>query len=62
MDWIQVMTILGVTGALFFWAVSQSRSDYKEIRSELKEFRELWMAESKDFHKRLCDIEAKRRD
>ena len=60
MDWKQVLTILGVTGALFFWAISESRADHREIRAELTNFRDAWMAESKDFHARLVAIEAQR--
>jgi hypothetical protein len=33
----------------------------EEMRTDMKQFRELWMQESKEFHQRLCDIEAKRK-
>ena len=61
MDWKQVLTILGVTGALFFWATSEARADRREIHAEFSTFRDAWMAETKDFHNRLCKIEADRR-
>ncbi len=32
----------------------------KSIRDEIKGFNEKWMEESKDFHRRLCEIEAKK--
>lgn len=71
MDWTQVLTIvgsnvvlalmgLGTTITLFLWARSEAREDQQEIREDMKNFREIWMEESKDFHKRLCEIEAKR--
>jgi hypothetical protein len=56
MDWKQVLTILGVTGALFFWAVSESRSDHRELVTVVRSIE----AEMKDFHGRLVAIEASR--
>lgn len=62
---------LGTTITLFLWARSEARQDQAELRShfnyfqneirqEMKEFREIWMAESKDFHERLLKIEMER--
>lgn len=36
------------------------RAEVREFREEHKEFKERWLEETKDFHKRLCEIEAKR--
>lgn len=63
---------IGLTVTLFLWSRSESRSDWRhmdmkletfkeEMRTDMKQFRELWMQESKEFHQRLCDIEAKRK-
>jgi hypothetical protein len=74
MEWVQfVIFFLGVFG-LFIWNRTESRTDYRhvqnilegqrslmeEIRKESRAFKDEWMQETKDFHKRLCDIEAKK--
>lgn len=72
MDVIQVLTLVGSIAALMFWFRSESRADHRQLqegvnaqlngmRAEMKEFRDMWMAESKDFHKHLCEIEASRK-
>jgi hypothetical protein len=33
----------------------------KTIEADMKQFREMWLQETKDFHKRLCEIEAARK-
>ena len=55
MDWSQVLTIVGSNIALFLWARSESRSDYRAIRQLI----EAIQTEMKDFHGRLCAIEEK---
>lgn len=71
MEWNHVLTIvgsniilalisLGTTITLFLWARSEARQDQSEIRHDMKEFREIWIAESKDFHERLLKIEMER--
>ena len=37
------------------------RNDTRERREEFKHFREMWLAESKDFHERLLKIEMERK-
>ena len=72
MDWLQILTVIGANFGLFLWCRSESREDHRQleaattaqlngIRYDMKEFRDLWMQESKDFHKRLCEIEAARK-
>jgi len=60
---------------MFFWNRAESRSDYRhmdnqmnairglvdEIRKDGMRFREQWLAESKEFHNRLCEIERERK-
>lgn len=55
MDWMQVLTILGTNAALFMWARSESRADYRAIRQLI----EAIQVEMKDFHGRLCALEEK---
>lgn len=86
MDWLQVLTILGSTGGLFFWARTEAKSDResnatdrrlmqasieanrKEITALIESNRketccilEAIKDEIKDFHGRLCSIEAARK-
>jgi hypothetical protein len=56
MDWIQFL-ILFLTMVGIFLTL---RSDAKKYESELKDFREKWADESKDFHGRLIAIEERR--
>lgn len=71
MDWAQVLTIvgsnivlalmgLGTTITLFLWARGEARADQAEIREEFREFRTIMFEETKSFHQRLCEIEARR--
>jgi len=53
MDWTQVLTIVGSNIALFLWARSESRADYRALRQVI----EAIQVEMKDFHGRLCAIE-----
>lgn len=57
MDWTQVLTILGVNAGLFFWARSESRTDFRYLLSILDEMKN----EMKDFHGRLIKIEESRK-
>lgn len=74
MEWVQfIIFFLGVFG-LFIWNRTESRTDNRHMDAKLegqrallqaiwqesKDFNEKWMNESKDFHKRLIEIEAKR--
>lgn len=53
MDWTQVLTIVGSNMALFLWARSESRADYRGLQAMICAIQE----EIKDFHGRLCAIE-----
>lgn len=57
MEWMQIFTILATTGALFIWARTEANSDRRQHQQDLKEFRDRWEAESKEFHARLLLIE-----
>lgn len=68
MDWTQVLTIVGSNIALFLWARSESRADYRhleqktlEMISGIKEDVKAMHMEMKDFHGRLCSIEERNR-
>lgn len=56
MEWVQFL-ILFIT---FLGMYLTIRSDNKKYEQELKEFREKWAEESKDFHGRLVAIEERR--
>lgn len=49
MDWTQVITIVGSNLALFLWARTESRSDYRECRQLIDAIHK----EMKDFHGKL---------
>ena len=57
MDWSQVYVIigtnLGTTLALFLWARSESKADWRHMDSQVAAIHQ----ETKDFHGRLCAIE-----
>ena len=65
MDWNQVLTIvasnfvfIGSNFALFLWARSESRADYRCIRQLVESIQ----VEMKDFHGRLCAIEERNKN
>lgn len=55
MDWMQVLTILGTNVVLFFWSRSESRADIRMMIGIIESIQK----EMKDFHGRLCDLEAR---
>lgn len=57
MDWLQVLTLIGSNVALFLWARSESRADYRALRQLIEAIQE----EMKDFHGRLCKLEERRK-
>ena len=63
MEWVQfVIFFIGVFG-LFIWNRAESRADNRHMDAKLEGQRNLMNAihdEMTDFHKRLCEIEAKR--
>lgn len=63
-SWIQVLTLMIGNFGIIWWFRRECREDWKmcnaEIKTmneEFKQFREIWLEESKDFHKRLLEIE-----
>jgi hypothetical protein len=50
MDWLQAFMIAGSTIGACYWM-------HREFSAEMKEFRNEWREESKDFHGRLCTLE-----
>lgn len=75
MDWLQVLTILGSTIGMFLWSRSEAKSDREcnatdrrllqasmdANRREAADFFKAIHEEMKDFHTRLCNIEAARK-
>jgi len=67
MEWTQfIIFFLGVFG-LWLWNRAESRADIRQMdgkmeawRSENNAILKAIQEEMKDFHKRLCEIEAKR--
>lgn len=57
MDWTQVLTIIAANFGMFLWLRSESNSDRREIMTLIKAIQD----EMKDFHGRLCKIEAERK-
>lgn len=52
MEWLQVLTIASSTIGACWWLS-------REHRQEMKEFKDQYNKESKDFHGRLCALEEK---
>jgi hypothetical protein len=53
MDWTQVITIVGSNLALFLWARTESRADYRALEAWTKDMMATIQAEMKDFHGKL---------
>jgi len=64
MDFLQLLAIIGSNMAMFFWSRAESRADNRHMDAKLESTRELVRAihdEVKDFHARLCTLEANRK-
>jgi len=61
MEWYQVLTIIVATFGMFLWSRKETKDEIKEMREDMKKFRELWATETKDFHARLCVIEKEKK-
>lgn len=68
MDWTQVFTIIASNIGLILWARSESRADYRHLECKtldliqgIKEDVKAIHLEIKDFHGRLCALEAERK-
>jgi len=59
MEWYQVATIVVANLSLFLWTVRQSRADYLHCQRSIDSFKEVMVKETKEFHGRLCEIEAR---
>lgn len=57
MDGGQLLTIIGVNVALMYWI----RQDSKDFSAKIESWKEEINKEMKDFHGRLCAIEAEKR-
>jgi hypothetical protein len=64
MEWAQFLLFIVAFVGLFTWNRSESRADIRHMDAKLESTRELVRAihdESKDFHNRLCAIEASKK-
>lgn len=57
MEWTQVATIAGTTIGCCWFFRRETKEQIAEIRQEMKEFKEASIAESKDFHGKMCRLE-----
>ena len=55
MEWFQILTIVGANFAMILWCMRERRSDFLHIMRLIEEVKN----EMKDFHGRLCALEAK---
>jgi hypothetical protein len=67
MEWMQLISIFLANAGLIAWFRSESRSDWRHmdekveiIRSEMKDFREKWAEETREFRERLFSLEERR--
>ena len=58
MDGGQLLTIIGVNVALMYWI----RRDSKDFSAKIESWKEEINKEMKDFHGRLCAIEAEKKE
>ena len=64
MEWPQFAIFLATIAGMFFWNRSESRSDVRHMDNKIDAIRELVHAihdEMKEFHNRLCGLEAKKK-
>lgn len=68
MDWTQFAIFLFTMGGLFLWNRAERRNDIRHIDSKIEAIRNLTVSfheairqDTKDFHGRLCDLEARRK-
>lgn len=68
MEWTQFAILIITMGGMFFWNRSEASADrreshtiMREMRTEIKEEISAILLEMKDFHNRLCKIEAERK-
>ena len=63
---LELIVVLITISSLFFWSRAESRNDTRHAENQINAIRELifemhkeWMAETKSFHARFCEIEAR---
>jgi hypothetical protein len=56
-SWIQILSLFLANAGLVIWFRAESRSDWRHMDNQVNAIRE----EMKDFHNRLCKIEADRK-
>lgn len=68
MDWIQFIIFIVTIGGLFLWNRSEARNDYRHLDTKIDVFQagvqsmiQAIQDEMKDFHGRLCSLEARKR-
>ena len=66
MNWVEILTnsgviltIIGSNFAMFFWSRSESRSDMRHMDQKIDDLIGEIQKETKDFHGRLCSLEAR---
>ncbi len=66
MDWVQFVLFFSGMAGMFFWLRSEARSDIRHMDSNMKHIDQkidnlinAIQAETKEFHGRLCGLEAK---
>ena len=57
MEWYQVLVIILSVFGMFLWSRKDSRDEIREIRKDMRDFREIWSKETMEFHGRLCTLE-----
>lgn len=64
MEWVQLLIVIVTLGGLFLWNRSEANSDRRMfqsiligIQTEIKDFNQKYMEETKDFHGRLVSLE-----
>lgn len=57
--WLQALAIVGSNIVLFLWVRTESRSDHRELEAWTKQMLQAIQQEIKDFHGRLCSLEAR---
>lgn len=56
--WVQVLSLFLANAGLIIWFRAESRSDWRHMDSKLDTLTKAIQEEMKDFHGRLCAIEA----
>lgn len=55
MEWVQVLTIVAANFAMILWCMRERRADFLYTTKLIEEMKN----EMKDFHGRLCSLEAR---